>query len=32
MKDICNRKVLVYNKKYDNAGYLYKRNNCIWNT
>lgn len=22
MKDICNKKVLVYDKKYDNAGYL----------
>lgn len=27
MKDICNKKVLVYNKKYDNAGYLCIRKN-----
>lgn len=27
MKDICNKKVLLYNKKYDNAGYLCIRKN-----
>lgn len=27
MKNICNKKVLVYNKKYDNAVYLYIRKN-----